>query len=121
LFVEENLREVLQQLTCVSSSDEEFIDELLRLLVGDKPFSIRYPSNSFVIQFLGKMSGLNLIEIYERYSYFIHSYDKTWQFYPFSSVLEFKIFKYELTQFIKLITSVIDFYERGLLQLSKYS
>ena len=116
LFVKENLREVLQQLAHTPPPDEEFIDELVRLLVGDKPFSIRYPSNGFIIQFLGKMSGLNLIEIYERYSYFVHSYDKTWQFYPFSSVLEFKIFKHELTRFIKLITSIIDFYERELLQ-----
>ena len=113
IFVKENLREVMQKLAGASSSS---LDELTRLLIGDRPFfSIRYPSNSFIIQLLEKLSNLKLSTLYERYSYFVHSYDKTWQFYPFSSVLEFKIFKNELIQFIKLIKEVLNFFDKELL------
>jgi len=113
IFVKENLREVMRELTGTPSSS---LDELTRLLIGDRQFfAIRYPSNSFIIQLLGKMSNLKLSALYERYSYFVHSYDKTWQLYPFSSVLEFKIFKNELIRFTKLIKEVLNFLEKELL------
>jgi len=99
-------------------SDEEFIVNLTdRLLADDEHFSIRYPSNSFIIQLLEKISKfkLKISSSYGRYSYFVHSYDKTWQFYPFSSVVEFEIFKHELDRFIKLLRGMFDFYEKEML------
>lgn len=40
---------------------------------------------------------------------------KTWQFYPYSSVVEFEIFKHELNRFIKLLIQIPDFYETEML------
>jgi hypothetical protein len=112
-LVKNNLKEVIK--TFNSSEDEEFLDKLINSLLGANSFfSLCYPSNSFIIQFLGRMSSLNLYNIYEKYSYFVHSYDKTWQFYPFSSILEFKIFKHELMLYIELITKVLEFYDKEL-------
>jgi len=118
-FIKEDLRRIMQQLTPTPhlNLDEGFLEDLIKLLINAKQsFSIRYPSNSFIIQLLSKISGLNiLLETYENYSYFVHSYDKTWQFYPFSSVLEFKIFRNELTRFISLIREILDFYDEEIL------
>ncbi|MEM4521406.1 MAG: hypothetical protein QXF23_06775 [Candidatus Bathyarchaeia archaeon] len=104
----------------ISYSDEELIVNLTdRLLANDEHFSIRYPSNSFIIRLLEKISKLKISSLYDRYSYFVHSYDKTWQFYPFSSVVEFEIFKHELDRFIKLLRGVFDFYEKEMLLKEK--
>jgi len=58
---------------------------------------------------------MKLMKLYNGYSYFVHSYDEAWQFYPFSSVLEFKIFRHELSKFTKLVMKLINFYEKEIL------
>lgn len=112
-FVKENIKTIIASLLKRPPSDEEFINRLSDLLAADKRISIRYPSNKFIMQLVEKISGINVEGLYKRYSYFVHSYDKAWQFYPFSSILEFKIFKHEIMQFIKLITQLLDFYEKA--------
>jgi len=119
-LIEENIKRIVSQIVKrpLYESDEEFIVNLTdRLLADDEHFSIRYPSNSFIIQLLEKISKfkLKISSSYGRYSYFVHSYDKTWQFYPFSSVVEFEIFKHELDRFIKLLRGMFDFYEKEML------
>ncbi|MBO3842211.1 MAG: hypothetical protein FGF48_07330 [Candidatus Brockarchaeota archaeon] len=120
-FVKENIKMIIASLLkrSLSSSDEEFINELSDLLAVGKHISIRYPSNKFIMQLVEKISSIKIDELYKRYSYFVHSYDKAWQFYPFSSILEFKIFKHEMVQFIRLVTQLLDFYEKVVYSRSK--
>jgi hypothetical protein len=118
-FIKETLTQLISQLkrTILTNSDNEFIEELTKNVIGNRSSIImRYPSNSFIIQLLEKISGLDLHSLYEEYSYFVHSYDEAWQFYPFSSVLEFEIFKHEIIHFTKLTTQLLEFYESRVLR-----
>ena len=71
---------------------------------------------SFVIQLMEKLSKMKLMRLYGGYSYFVHSYDEAWQLYPFSSVLEFKIFKHEIYLFIEVIRGLLTFYENNIIK-----
>ena len=102
----------------LSEKDQHFKDELVRLIEEETApmILIPYPSTSFIIQLISKMSGANLIGLYESYSFFVHSYDEAWQFYPFSSVLEFGILEHELQKFIGSIRQLLDFYDREVIK-----
>ena len=102
----------------LSEKDQHFKDELVRLIEEETApmILIPYPSTSFIIQLISKMSGVNLIGLYESYSFFVHSYDEAWQFYPFSSVLEFGILEHELQKFIGSIRQLLDFYDREVIK-----
>lgn len=114
-YIEKDLNEILKKLKkkSLSKRDKRFIRELRESLLSRRSGDLvaPYPSNAFVLQFVGETFNLNLSGCYGKYSYFIHSYDKSWQLIPFSSVLEFKIFKHELTLFIKLILDMMDRYK----------
>ena len=117
-FIEENIRDVLISLRV--KPDVEFVEHLVECIIRDKHYIvIPYPSVSFVIQLLEKFSRFKLMKLYEAYSYFVHSYCASWQFYPFSSVLEFKIFKYELIKFIQVILRLLGFYREALLKSTR--
>ena len=102
----------------LSNSDREFVEELTEILIKSKSpiITTPYPSTSFVIQLMEKLSKLNLMRLYGGYSYFVHSYDEAWQLYPFSSVLEFKIFKREMHLFIEVIRELLTFYENNVIK-----
>mgnify|MGYP005633455559 CR=1 FL=1 len=118
--IAKNIENVIFQLKSdrLSNSDREFVKELTELLIeGKSPtITIPYPSTSFVIQLMEKLSKLNLMRLYDEYSYFVHSYDEAWQLYPFSSVLEFKIFKHEIRLFIEVISKLLTFYENNIIK-----
>lgn len=94
--------------------DKKIVREFVQSLMDKMPDKIvaPYPSNGFVLSIISKMLGLNLNlnSFYGRYSYFVHSYDKAWQLFPFSSVLEFKILGYELSSFFNTILETIGSY-----------
>jgi len=128
-FAKKDLKNAIRQLKgkSPSKSDEKLIEELLKIKSNQfgKFVIPSYPSNEFVIQLVSKMLGLKGIDkkYYGRYSYFVHSYGTSWQVFPFSSVLEFKILKYELSDFGDMIIGTFDkFFEnmdyRG---ITKYS
>ncbi len=97
----------------LSKSDKEFIDKLSKKLeLGIKSSTLipLYPSNDFVIGFVSKVSSIKLQKLYDEYSHFIHSYFTSWYFFPFSSVLEFKIYKHQLQIFTNTILGLIDYY-----------
>ncbi|HUV80223.1 MAG TPA: hypothetical protein VMW40_05300 [Candidatus Bathyarchaeia archaeon] len=95
----------------LSKSDEEFIDKLSEKLGINSPKLIPlYPSNDFVIGFVSKVSSINLQKLYNEYSHFIHSYFTSWHIFPFSSVLEFKIYKHQLLIFNDAILSLMNYY-----------
>lgn len=113
-FAKKDLKKAIRQLKgkSPSKSDEKLIVELLKMKSNQfgKFVIPPYPSNEFVIQLVSKMLGLKGIdkEYYGRYSYFVHSYGTSWQVFPFSSVLEFKILKYELSGFGDMIIGTFD-------------
>ena len=93
--------------------NDEIVEEIIAKLTGNtKLLVFPYPSTSFIIQLISKITKINLISLYNEYSYFVHTYDKAWQIYPFSSVLEFKILKHELNRFYQVIMKLIEFYQK---------
>ncbi|MBN1762871.1 MAG: hypothetical protein JW878_07355 [Methanomicrobia archaeon] len=95
----------------LSKSDEEFIDKLSeKLEINSLKLIPLYPSNDFVISFVSKVSSINLQKLYNEYSHFIHSYFTSWHIFPFSSVLEFKIYKHQLQIFDDAILSLMNYY-----------
>jgi hypothetical protein len=64
---------------------------------GEFPF----PTTSFVFDFLKRVFDKNLKvldSIWNNYSLFIHPYIFTWEVIPKTSVLEYKLFEYEITK-----------------------
>jgi hypothetical protein len=96
----------------LSQPDRRFARELVETLTDKMPKKIvaPYPSNEFVLSIVSKMLSLHLNSFYARYSYFVHSYDKAWQLFPFSSVLEFKILRDELQSFLNTISQTMHSY-----------
>ena len=95
----------------LSKSDEEFIDKLSeKLEINSSKLIPLYPSNDFVIGFVSKVSSINLQKLYNEYSHFIHSYFTSWHIFPFSSVLEFKIYKHQLQIFADTILRLMNYY-----------
>ncbi|MEM2910793.1 MAG: hypothetical protein QXO01_07005, partial [Nitrososphaerota archaeon] len=58
-----------------------------------------------------------LSSMYDRFSFFVHPYYSTWNYFPFSSVLEFKIFREEFKVFKTDITRALGHYLEVLRQL----
>ncbi|MHA1431507.1 MAG: hypothetical protein ACTSRV_14110, partial [Candidatus Freyarchaeota archaeon] len=74
-----------------------------------------YPSNKFVLELVQEALGSDLLQRkYNEYSHFVHSYFTSWHIFPFSSVLEFKILKHELSIFADIIREMIDLYLKEL-------
>jgi len=118
-FAKEDLKSTLKQVkgNKLSKSDERFIEELIKRESDQLSKFIvpSYPSNDFVIQFVNKILHVGNINdrYYGRYSYFVHSYGTSWQIIPFSSVLEFKIFKHEVSEFANMILKTFEkFFEK---------
>jgi len=63
-----------------------------------------------VLAFVDKTFSTDLQKKYNEYSFFVHSSFVSWYIFPFSSVLEFKILKYELTTFLQVIRKVLEMY-----------
>jgi len=76
-----------------------------------------YPSNMFVLDFVGKMLDYDIMTQYNEKSYFVHSYFTTWHIFPFSSLLEFKILKHELSKFAEVVSEIISLYCKELFKI----
>jgi len=105
----------------LSELEKKFICEFIGLTVEKMRGQIipPFPSNRFVLEMVGYITQQDLNKHYSEYSYFVHSYNDTWQHLPFSSVLEFKILKYQLFLFIRLVSRVVDAYVKALPQTAK--
>jgi hypothetical protein len=90
----------------------EFIGSTLEKMRGQ--IVPPYPSNRFVLEMVGLLTQQDLNSYYSEYSYFVHSYTETWQLLPFSSVLEFKILRHELSSFIKTLSRTLNAYLKAL-------
>ena len=60
------------------------------------------------MEFVGRIAGLDLYEMYKNYSVFVHSYLFSWQTFPYSSVLEYKILLHEVDKFRNAIIQIFD-------------
>lgn len=81
------------------------IREVKKKWSGIKYGEFPFPTTNFALAFLTRVFGddLKIIRsnMWERYSLFIHPYIFTWEVIPSTSVIEYKIFEYELTKKIK--------------------
>ena len=83
---------------------------------------IPLPTNKFVLKFVDNLFSTDLYRrFYSEYSFFVHSYFSSWHVLPFSSVLEFKIFKYELNNFSNEIKKLFTGFNKILSGLLKRS
>ncbi len=105
----ENFKEVAKSM---GLEPEEFAEKAIKMLEKATPPRIipPYPSNDFVIAFVDRTFSTKLQKKYNEYSFFVHSYFTSWHIFPFSSVFEFKVLKYELKIFIKVIKTLLDKY-----------
>jgi len=107
----------------LTSDKQKLVDEIVAMtLPKQNKFIPSLPSNGFVIQFLDNLfrsSGLRLSKMYSEYSGFVHSYVSSWQILPFSSVLEFKILKKEITKFSNSMNILLDNYMNKLVDTYK--
>lgn len=96
----------------LSVSDKNLVDVILKNLESKLPKYIvpPYPSNGFVLGFVGETFDQDIIKYYGEMSYFVHSYSSSWLIIPFSSLLEFKILLYELPKFIDIIQKTFSKY-----------
>lgn len=70
-----------------------------------------YPSFDVMISLTEKWSSVKGLNAkYDEYSTFIHAYPDTLIVFPFSSVLEVKTFRYELSQVEKIVRGLTDAY-----------
>ena len=110
----ENLENILRDLKCsryLSKSDKALINKLINSLETSQSLVVPpYPSNEFVLGFVSKVFSNNLLKLYKEYSHFVHSYFTSWHIFPFSSVLEFKIFRNELSIFAKSLLQILNSY-----------
>ncbi len=113
------LRNILQKLKGgrrVGKMDAEFLEETTSFIIGDKNKYIvsPFPSSKNVINYLEDIWPQNLQKklagFWNQYNFFVHSYPTSWQVYPFSSVLEFKIFENEARKFCNEIINLIEIY-----------
>ena len=107
-LAKKDLTQILKALGCRDAVDTDRIVELFdgRGSVIVPP----YPSNEFVIGFVSKYFSEDLLKLYKEYSLFVHSYHASWHIFPFSSVLEFKVFNHELSKFSAKIRKIVDAY-----------
>jgi hypothetical protein len=99
----------------LSKFDDILVEELIDMIIG-KSLKIvpPYPSPEFVLGFVSKVLSIELLEPYKEYSQFVHSYFTSWHIFPFSSVLEFKVFRHELSIFARILIQLINSYLREL-------
>jgi len=73
---------------------------------GEFPF----PTTNFILAFLKRVFNNKqkiLDDIWNRYSLFIHPYPFTWEVLPNTSVVEYKIFEYELTSKVEISIEIL--------------
>lgn len=97
--------------------NKENIDAINHFIDGlELPAVCGYPSNQMVIDlFDSKISsetGFKASSLYDEYSLFIHSYFSSWSIFPFSSILEFKIFASEFDRFVRFILTSLEYLTR---------
>jgi len=103
-----DLARILEVLGCRDAVD---VDRIVELFDGRGPVIVPlYPSNEFVIGFVSKYFSEDLLKLYKEFSFFVHSYHASWHIFPFSSVLEFKVFNHELSKFSAKIRKIVDAY-----------
>ena len=99
------------------------IKELGKKWSGKKYGEFPFPTTNFALAFLGRALGGDLKKIrrniWDRYSLFIHPYIFTWEIIPNTSVIEYKIFEYELMRRIKPLIETLINYSFEYLNLSK--
>lgn len=118
-LAKESIKNLIRKLKAgeLSSSDKHLVTTILEHLKRESKVIVpKYPSNNFVLAFVGKMLGVDLLVPSEEKGLFVHSYFTSWHIFPFSSVLEFKILNHELEKLAKTILSMISAYEATLFQ-----
>ncbi len=121
-----NLKEILKSIfnhNTLSLRNRKFVEELSqRIIPKHEEIVPCLPSNNFVLAFLDSIFSpykLKLSHSYSKYSGFVHSYAGSWQVFPFSSVLEYKIANEELTNFTQTIAKLFDGYISKIEDFSK--
>ncbi|MFB6216696.1 MAG: hypothetical protein ABEJ72_06990 [Candidatus Aenigmatarchaeota archaeon] len=118
-LVKLNLEGILKELkqgNALGKLDQEFVSDTAdHLLESEEQYIVPpFPSNKRVIKYLDKLWARELdnelYSFYSEYSFFIHSYRTSWQLFPYSSVLEFKIFESEIRDFRKTVTDLVEIY-----------
>ncbi len=119
-IAKEDFKEAIESLNIANA--ESLTNEIMEILEKEVPPTIvpPYPSNEFVLGFVDKTFSTSLQKKYSEYSFFVHSYFTSWHIFPFSSVLEFKVFKHELKKFSNEIQNLLTSFSKLLSQIKTH-
>ena len=114
----ENIAEMMRRIFVkrkLSERDVKLVEELTNQIIPNyKEIVPSLPSNKFVLGFLDTLFTnqyqLNLTKAYSEYSGFIHSYVSSWQVFPFSSILEYKLAEKEILKFTTGLGTLLEGY-----------
>ncbi len=100
---------------------KDVVNDILNKLKTSLPSEIiiPFPSNRFVLEFIDYTFSTDLYRFYSEYSFFVHSYFTSWHVMPFSSILEIKIFRHELSKFSNEIQKLFKNYVNSLNRVAK--
>ena len=88
------------------------VQRILRDLVEKYNYVFPYPLPTFLVQYVSYRLGERYEKIYDNYSYFVHPYINSIEYYPFLSIIEYKVLVYELKKYSdaikQLLSSIID-------------
>lgn len=113
----EKILKVLKGGRSLGKLDKKFLWDIVEKNViedGNKFIVPPFPSNRNITDYIDAIWGNRvknkLSKFYSQYSIFVHSYIHSWQVYPFSSVLEFKILNNEVEEFFSTVTRLLETY-----------
>ena len=88
------------------------VKKLLQELIEKYNYVIPYPSPTFLVQYISHRLSERYNKIYGNYSYFVHSYINSIEYYPFLSIIEYKVLANELKKYSyavkQLLSSIRD-------------
>lgn len=101
---------------CLGYTNKSVAEEFIKILEekwNGFPNGIpRFPTSSFVFRFLKSVLSSKKLEylesIWNNYSLFIHPYPFTWQLFPNTSLLEYRVFQVELLKSESVISTEIN-------------
>ncbi len=100
------MRKILENFSRVLFDD--LMNLKLLIQVTEKGISSR--TDGEVIRNIGTQARVDLKTLYNKYNRFVHSDTETLQLAPFSSMIEFKIFKFELSLFLNALLQTVSWY-----------
>lgn len=92
----------------VPNNSVKEVERLLLKLMEKYNYVIPYPSLTFLVQYASYSLKIPYDKIYSNYSYFVHPYFSSIEYYPFLSIIEYKVLANELKKISVSIKQLLE-------------